>query len=133
MNDDFVGSWAYRSFLRDADLSTSFENLRFGTGTMVLVDEGEGVLTGSLGGSGWSLSLTGQWTASDPHTMKVQGRGEIGGELWVYDYLGYLAPAWPTGVDETPSILGSIIRTQAHSSGTAPAGFVASWYAVKQQ
>ncbi len=132
MSNDLFGTWAYRSFLRDKDLSTPFDNLRFGAGTMVLEDAGNGVIQGSLGGSGWSLDLQGHWTDGDPNMMKVTGSGEIGGELWVYDYLGYLAPAWPDGVEEVPSILGSIIRTEPHSGGTAPAGFVASWYGVKQ-
>lgn len=54
------------------------------------------------------------------------------GEEWVYDYLGYLVPVWPNGVDQRPAIVGSIVRTKPHSMGNAPAGYVAQWIAVKQ-
>ena len=61
-----------------------------------------------------------------------QGSGEIGGELWIYDYHGFLAPSWPNGIDERPAIIGTIVRTIPHSNGQAKAGYVASWIAVKQ-
>ena len=57
--------------------------------------------------------------------------GVIGGEEWVYDYLGYLVPDWPDGVGQVATITGSIIRTVPHSSGQAPAGYTATFYAVR--
>lgn len=131
MTDAFIGTWTYRSFRRDPNIDTEFNDLRFGAGTMVLEETGAGRIGGTLGGPGWSLGLTGWCSFGNPNTLRLQGHGEIGGEPWTYDYLGYLAPPWPNGVDERPSILGTIVRTIDHSGGAAPAGFVASWIAVK--
>jgi hypothetical protein len=54
------------------------------------------------------------------------------GERWVYDYIGYLVPIWPNGVDQRAAIVGSVIRTVPHSNGQARAGYTASFIAVKQ-
>ena len=61
----------------------------------------------------------------------MAGRGFIGGEEWVYDYLGYLVPAWSDGVNQVETIVGSVIRTVPHSGGQAPAGFTATFFAVR--
>ena len=37
-NNPFVGSWTYRSLLNDADVSTDFDKLEFGRGTLVIED-----------------------------------------------------------------------------------------------
>jgi hypothetical protein len=84
-----------------------------------------------LGGTGWSLDLSGVVTDGDPARLRWQGRGEIGGETWVYDYLGYVVTDWPNGVDQVDAIVGTIVRTEPHSNGQATAGFVASWIAVR--
>ncbi len=49
---------------------------------------------------------------------------------WEYDYYGYLGFQWPNGVNQVPSLVGTVIRAKPH--GNAPAGFVASFIAVKQ-
>jgi hypothetical protein len=128
----FTGSWSYRSFRNDPDLSTEFNDLRFGAGTLTLATPEFGRLQGSLGGEGWSLDLTGGCSYGNPFALRFQGSGEIGGELWVYDYVGYLVPVWPDGVDQRPAITGSVVRTIPHSGGQATAGYVASFIAVKQ-
>lgn len=68
---------------------------------------------------------------------RFQGKGVVSGEEWVYDYIGWLVPAWPNSNDtlQRPAIVGSVVRTVPHSSGSggvAPAGVVASFYAVLQ-
>lgn len=128
----FLGSWSYRSYVNDPDLATQPNDLLFGLGTLNLAEDADGNVTGSLGGTGWSLSLTGKYEAGDPRAVRFQGAGDIGGEQWVYDYLGYLVPDWPNGIAQRSAIVGSVIRTVAHSNGQAPAGFVASFVAVKQ-
>jgi hypothetical protein len=128
----FVGRWTYRSFRNDPDLSKEFNDLRFGAGTLVLDEPDYGRLSGSLGDEGWSLSLVGGYTYGNPFALRFQGSGEIGGERWVYDYVGYLVPIWPNGVDQRPAIVGSVIRTVPHNNGQATAGYVASFIAVKQ-
>ena len=126
------GVWSYRSFVNDPDLSAEFNSLRFGAGTLDMVVSEAGQISGTLGGPGWSLTLAGEAVDGDPKKVRFQGRGQIGGETWVYDYLGYMVPAWPGGVDQVDAIVGSVIRTEAHSGGQAQAGFVASFYAVRQ-
>ena len=127
-----VGSWSYRSLQNNPDLSVSFDALRFGAGTLVLDEPAAGELSGTLGGAGWSLTLAGNVSYGDPFHVRFQGSGDIGGEHWVYDYLGYLVPRWPNGIGQTPAIVGSVIRTVPHSAGAAPAGYVASFVAVRQ-
>ena len=126
-DNPFVGRWTYRSFHNDPELSRPF-----GTGTLVLDESDYGRLSGSIGGEGWNLSLAGGYTYGNPFALRFQGSGYISGERWVYDYVGYLVPIWPNGVDQRPAIVGSVIRTVPHNNGQAPAGYVASFIAVKQ-
>jgi hypothetical protein len=130
-DNPFIGHWTYRSFLNDPDISREFNALQFGAGTLILDELEFGRLCGSLGGEGWNLNLVGGYTYGNPFALRFQGSGEIGGETWVYDYIGYLVPIWPNGVDQRPAIVGSIIRTVPHSNGQAKAGYVASFIAVK--
>lgn len=130
--DPFTGTWSYRSFISDPDLSKEFNALAFGAGTLELRQPTFGRLAGTLGGEGWSLNLTGGYTYGNPFHARFQGSGDVGGEHWVYDYVGYLLPTWPNGVDQVPVIGGSLIRTVPHSNGQARAGYVASFLAVKQ-
>ena len=132
MANSFVGTWSYRSLINDPDLSTEFNDLRFGMGTLVLTEPESGKVGGTLGGTGWSLALTGTVTPGDPTKVRFQGTGNIGGELWVYDYSGFVVPDWPIGVDQVDAIVGTIVRTEPHTGGAAEAGYVASWYAVRQ-
>jgi hypothetical protein len=127
----FAGTWTYRSFRSDPDLAASPASLLFGQGTLQLKPQASGQLTGTLGGDGWQLDLNGEFIGQDPPTVRFRGTGMIGGEQWVYDYLGYLIPTWPNGVDQRSVIVGSIVRLVPHSGGTAPAGYVAQWIAVR--
>ncbi len=127
-----VGKWTYRSFVSDPDLNTQPNDLLFGSGTMELSVTAADNLSGTLGGPGWQLNLAGKVMAGTPVSIRFTGSGTIGGEPWVYDYLGYAVPAWPNGVDQRPAIVGTIVRTIAHSGGKAPAGVVAQWIAVKK-
>ena len=141
MSDNpFVGSWSYRSFNNDPDLSIAFNDLQFGLGTIVIEEAAMQLLQGTIGGSGWSLTLKGAREYGNPMHVRFQGKGIIGGEEWIYDYDGYLVPAWPNGVQQVLAMVGSIVRTVPHSGsppkggGPAPvhpAGVVASWYAVR--
>lgn len=132
MPSSFTGIWSYRSLLNNPDLSVEFNDLRFGAADLVLQEPEPGIVAGSIGGEGWSLSLQGWQTAGTPNTIRFQGVGDIAGERWVYDYHGCLAPHWPNGVDQRPAIVGTIVRTAPHSGGQAQAGLVASWYAARQ-
>jgi hypothetical protein len=116
----FEGSWTYRSFVNNPDQNIEPNRLLFGMGTLILNQPEPGKIRGSLGGPGWSLDLDGESTEGNPTRLRWQGRGEIGGEIWVYDYLGYVVPDWPSGVDQTDSIVGTIVRTEPHSNGSRP-------------
>lgn len=134
----FVGSWTYRSLLNDPDISVDFGNLKFGIGTLKIEAVSFDTLGGTIGGSDWSLNLHGSFGYGSPMQVRFQGRGMIGVEEWVYDYIGWLVPAWPNSNAQLqrPSIVGSIVRTVPHSGDGGkgpvhPAGVVASWYAVR--
>ena len=136
MSDNpFVGKWSYRSFLNNPDLSVAFNDLEFSAGTIVIKQAPMQLLTGTIGGSDWSLDLKGARAYGNPMSVRFQGKGVVSGEEWIYDYWGSLVPAWPNGVDQRPAIVGSVIRTIPHSGGApgtvAPAGVVASFYAVR--
>ena len=139
MSDNpFVGTWTYRSLLNDPDINQDFDKLEFGRGNLVIEEAAPELLTGTIGGPGWSLALHGSRAYGSPMQVRFQGKGLVSGEEWVYDYIGWLVPVWPNS-DATlqrPAIVGSVTRTVPHSSGsdggTAPAGVVASFYAVRQ-
>jgi len=129
----FVGTWTYRSFLNNPDISVDFNKLEFARATIVIDKAPFGVLRGKLSFDDDYLALKGNVTYGNPFTARFQGKGATAGTKgWIYDYLGYLIPAWPDGVDQRPAIVGTVIRTVAHSEGKAPAGVVASFIAVKQ-
>lgn len=133
----FVGSWTYRSLLNDQDVATDFDKLEFGRATIAIAEAGATELGGTIGGSGWSLALRGSFGYGSPMQVRFQGKGVVGGEEWVYDYIAWLVPVWPASTDtlETAAMVGSVTRTIPHSSdggGTSPAGVVASFYAVRQ-
>lgn len=85
------------------------------------------------------LSVEGTYTEGDPVHIRWRATGREGSAWasWIYDYRGTLSPAWQRGpqfdpkTSETPTIVGTVIRTVAHDG--APAGQVFSFYAVKHQ
>ena len=94
-----------------------------------------GVLSGTIGGDGWLLHLSGSINYGDPYSVRFQGRGTVAGAEWIYDYQGYAVRPWPNGVDQIPTIVGSIVRTIPHPSGNgkvSPAGVVCAWVACWQ-
>jgi hypothetical protein len=134
-NGILVGKWTYRSFLNDPDLSTQFNDLEFGLGTIEVLPSAMNEFRGTIGGPDWQLQLKGSTTYGNPFTVRFQGKGVVSGEEWIYDYIGYVIRPWPNGVDQRMAMVGSIVRTIPHSSGsggTAPAGVVCSWIAVRQ-
>jgi hypothetical protein len=132
--DPLAGAWTYRSFLNNPDPKVPFNDLEFATAQLTIRgDAAFGVLAGRLSFGGDALALKGTVTYGNPFTLRFQGTGDSAGTKdWVYDYLGFLATAWPNGVDQRPAIVGTIVRSVAHSDGKAKAGVVASFIAVKQ-
>lgn len=143
-DNPFVGSWTYRSFVNDPDLSTDLSTLLFGNGTIEITAPTSDTLGGTIGGSlgpgqgNWVLNLHGSIGYGSPGQVRFQGVGVVGGEQWIYDYIGWLVPVWPNSNDllQRAAIVGSVVRTVPHSGsdGTGPvhpAGVVASFYAVR--
>jgi hypothetical protein len=133
----FVGTWTYRSLLNDPSLATPFDKLEFGVGTLAITDTAPATMGGTIGGDGWSLNLHGAITGGNPGQVRFQGKGVVGGEEWIYDYIAWLVPVWPNSNDQlqAAALVGSVVRTIPHSNGqggTSPAGVVASFYAVRQ-
>ena len=135
-SNPFVGTWTYRSLLNDPDVNTDFDALEFGRGTIVITEDADGALTGTIGGPGWSLNLYGSFGFGSPGQVRFQGKGLVSGSEWIYDYIGWLVPVWPNSTEllQRAAIVGSVVRTIPHSGsdGTVhPAGVVASFYAVR--
>lgn len=134
-----AGAWTYRSFHNDpapvggdpqAALGLFFAEATF-TFSIVADNRLEGTIDWGSGG----LDLTGTIApvAGDESVdVEIIGMGRPGTQTdgWRYDYSGTLAHTWSNGVDQRPAIVGSVIRTLPH--GNAPAGYVASFVAVKR-
>ena len=134
-NDLIEGTWTYRSLINNPDLSKDFNSLEFGRANLKLTALPSGVLSGEIGDTGWKLDIKGSIQLGTPATLWFQGSGTIGGAPWIYDYLCYLVPAIPNGINQVPALVGSVTRAIAHpdgSGGISPAGVVASFYAVRQ-
>jgi hypothetical protein len=129
----FAGTWAYRSFLNNPDIKADFNQLEFARAVLVIDKAPFGVLRGRLSFGDDFLALNGSVSYGNPFTARFQGRGATSNTKgWIYDYLGFLIPQWPNGVDQRPAFVGTVIRTVPHSDGKAKAGVVASFLAVKQ-
>jgi len=129
-----TGVWTYRSFHNDPDLNTAYDKYLFGSGYLTIDDAPAGVFRGKLGDTGFLLACNGSTSYGYPGVVRFQGKGIVNGEEWIYDYLGFVVPAWPNGENQVPAIVGTIVRTIPHSGsapGTvSPAGVTASWIAV---
>jgi hypothetical protein len=133
-----AGTWTYRSFLNNPDPAKPFNDLQFAVAEVTIQEAEFGVLAGRLSFGDDYLKLTGVITYGNPFALRFQGVGATPGTIedghpWVYDYLGFVAPAWPNGLsDNPPAIVGTIVRTVPHSQGKAKAGFVASFIALRR-
>jgi hypothetical protein len=127
-----IGRWRYRSFVPTAK-DVSFGDLEFGDGVLRFAPAPMQSIAGHIGGTTWDLILQGSMTYGNPFTLRFEGKGLVNGEMWIYDYEGYLIRPWPNAVGQLPAIVGSVIRTIPHSDGSggiAPAGYVAPFTAM---
>lgn len=109
-------------------------NLVFGEGIITFDSPAGNALTGNLDmGGGLVLDLKGtmQTTPSGDIGIVVIGTGRSGTKTdgWEYDYQATTTPKWPNGVDQVPTLVGTVIRAKPHNG--APAGVVASFIAIK--
>jgi hypothetical protein len=127
----FAGDWTYRSFINNPTANLQFNALRFGEARLVIDEFTPGDFAGRLEfGPSNQMLLSGSSSFGQPFSVRFQGVGSGPDvEGWVYDYLGFLVPRWPNGVNQRPAIVGTVVRTEPHDGN--PAGAVASWIAVK--
>ncbi len=133
-----AGKWTYRSFhnrpaLVDDNAQAALD-LIFAEAVFTFQVSGT-TLKGTIDWPGGGLDLQGQiQPASGQASLSVAivGAGRPNSETngWEYDYRANLAYQWPNGVNQIPALVGTVIRAKPH--GNAPAGYVASFIAVKQ-
>jgi hypothetical protein len=139
----FAGKWTYRSFRNSpepvGDVDHDSSKL-----VKLLFAEAEWAVENSPGdtfkaelrfGPQDVMDLRGTITPATktcPVRVHIIGQGRPGTstEKLFYDYEGSLVPLWPNGIDQRRAIVGSVIRVKPHDN--APAGYVASFIAVKQ-
>jgi hypothetical protein len=135
-----AGKWTYRSFVNTPELVGNDPNkaldLIFGEGVFTFEISPDAALKGTLDmGGGFVLDLQGtaRPVAQDALlTVDIVGNGRVNTPTagWEYDYRANLAYKWPNGVNQTPALVGTVIRAKPHDGN--PAGVVASFIAVKQ-
>ena len=134
------GTWTYRSFLNNpnevGDDPEKALALIFGEGKLTITPKGENLFQGVLDfGGGAAMDLYGEvvpGSGVSPEVLIITGTGRTGTstDKWVYQYKGYVVPPWAEGVDQVPAIVGTVIRTIPH--GTGSAGVVASFVIVRR-
>ncbi|MEO6719017.1 MAG: hypothetical protein ABIN67_01585 [Ferruginibacter sp.] len=132
----FSGTWTYRSLLNNPDLKVDFNSLEFGRANLLIEELEPGILSGEIFDTGWKLDLHGSIQYGNPPMLWFQGSGVVDGAKWVYDYLCYLVPHIPNGVDQVRAMVGNVTRAIPHPNGqggTSAAGVVCSFYAVFQK
>lgn len=136
---DLVGKWTYRSFHNIAapvgDDAQKALDLIFAEATFTFDLVSDTELKGIIDWGSGGLDLKGSVqpaTAGAPLTVNIVGTGRPGSQTagWEYDYYAHLAHEWPNGVRQIPALVGTVIRAKPH--GSAPAGYVASFIAVRQ-
>jgi hypothetical protein len=134
-----AGKWTYRSFHNDPAPVGGDPNkalrLIFAEAIFTFNVTSSTTLEGALDWGSGGLDLRGTiepGISGGPLTIEIVGSGRPKTETagWEYDYHAYAAYAWPNGVNQVPSLVGSVIRAKPH--GSAAAGYVASFIAVKQ-
>ena len=136
-----AGQWTYRSFHTDPSLvgddAAKALAMIFGEGIFTFAMKGKTKLSGKLDmGSNYVLTLTGtvrKGRGEHPLTLHIIGLGVDGSPTagWRYDYHCWPAYEWPDGINQVPSLVGSVVRVKAHGP-QSPAGVTASFIAVSQ-
>jgi hypothetical protein len=141
--DVLIGKWTYRSFHNNPspvadDPATAPEKalaLIFAEAQFTFDLPSNTALKGAIDWPGGGLDLQGTvqpGVGGMGPTVHIIGAGRVGTSTvgWEYDYHGQIAYQWPNGVNQIPALTGTVIRAKPHDG--APAGYVASFVAVKQ-
>jgi hypothetical protein len=159
-DSSLTGKWTYRSYLNRADIVVGDDpepavrnlaamfgqgstannaakalSLIFGEGVMTFDPPSGNTITGNFDmGGGYVLDLKGtmQATGSGDVAVELFGTGRAGTPTanWEYDYKASTTPKWPNGVNQIPTLVGTVIRAKPHDGGAA--GVTASFIAIKQ-
>jgi hypothetical protein len=141
--DVLAGKWTYRSFHNNpapvADDPTTAPAkalaLIFAEAVFTFEIPSSTTLKGAIDWPGGGLDLQGTIQPGAQGAGPVvdivgTGRPGTGTAGWEYDYRGQLAYQWPNGINQVPALVGTVIRAKPH--GISPAGYVASFVAVKR-
>jgi len=134
------GNWTYRSYKNDPELvgddPQKALELIFGEGVFAFEALSDRIFRGTLDmGDGLVLDLSGFLldAAQEVPVYAIVGLGREGTATagWRYDYRCVRGYSWPDGIDQVPSLVGTVVRVKAHGP-TSPAGYTASFVAVRQ-
>jgi len=105
-----VGTWTYRSFLVNPDLSAPFNSLELARANLRFDEAPLGELRGSIYGPGWELNIKGSMTYGNPFELRFQARGGV-------DQVP--EPLWAPSSEpcHTPTATGACGRRGAWPSG----------------
>jgi len=134
-----AGQWTYRSYRNDPSLvgddADKALSLIFGEGVMRFTPSGSAAFEGQLDmGGGYLMNLIGEISGeagAPPGEILIVGTVVDGSPTagWRYDYRCRPAFLWPDGVDQVPSLVGTVLRVKPHGP-QSPAGVTASFIAV---
>jgi hypothetical protein len=134
-----AGKWMYRSYLNnpapvDGDPKKAIANI-FGEGVFIFATPTANTVTGTFDmGGGLILDLNGKLTTAPEGLITFQiagvGRGGTATAGWEYDYYGWPTHMWPAGINQIPTLVGTVLRAKPHDGGKA--GVTASFVAVRQ-
>ncbi len=136
---DLTGYYTYRSLLNRQEPVDDLNEIRFAEGELFLYVAPDGAIRGMLGfpadpsaDTKDFMDVTGRVTAWSPATVEFEGLGRPGTatDSFNYKYQASLAPTFPDAMQQRPALVGTVLRAQPH--GTAPAGFTASFVAVRR-
>jgi hypothetical protein len=137
-NSILSGKWTYRSFHNEPapvnDDANKALALIFAEAVFTFEVLTPNTLKGAIDWPGGGLDLQGTIQLDNAGVPTIEaigsGRPGTGTASWEYDYYGSIARQWPNAIKQVPAIVGSVIRAKPHDG--APAGYVASFIAVKQ-
>ncbi len=136
---ELTGYYTYRSFLNKPEAVDDFNEIAFAEGELYLFVAPDGTISGTLAFPAVPasetkdfLDITGRVVDWSRGSVDIEGVGRAGTatELFDYKYQGSFAPTFNDGVAERPAVVGTVMRAKPH--GEAPAGFTASFVAVKR-
>jgi hypothetical protein len=116
------GKWTYRSYLNRADIIVGDDPDPAVRNLAAMFGQGS-----TANNAAKALSLVfgeGVMTFDPPSDNNVTGTFDM------YDYRANSTPKWPNGVNQVPTLVGTVIRAKPHDGGAA--GVVASFIAIKR-